>query len=243
MELDAVVARGTLGSLNDLNAVFAQPQVVDILVAVQVQGKMQAVLIPAHQQAVDDVPDDLAEGQGDDGQIVAPQPQHGHAHDDAGDGGKDGAHQDGQHHPRQLAGHRGGQAHGGDDAGEGAHAHKARVAQGQLTQDTHGQVQRDGHDNISADGHQQALHGRGNGPRRRQDLHDNIDQDDHTIGDKVVPGGLVLQTIFHASHLTLSRGPACPAGRPAARSAPRSAPRTQWCPRAGWRYRPWQRSR
>lgn len=65
-----------LGALDDFDAVFAEAERGHALGAVHVQGDVQAVLIPAHQKAVDQILDDLAEGQGDNGQVVPPEPQH-----------------------------------------------------------------------------------------------------------------------------------------------------------------------
>ena len=73
--------------------------------------------------------DDLAEGQGDDGEVVAAQPEHRHAHDDARDGGKRRADDDGDYEAQLRRGHGALQAHGGDDAGKRADAHEARVAE------------------------------------------------------------------------------------------------------------------
>ena len=115
---------------------------------------MQAVLIPAHQKAVDQILDDLAEGQGDNGQVVPPEPQHRNPDDEAHDGGKEGTHHQGDDHPHQIIWDSRLQAHGGNDAGEGAHAHEAGMAQRQLSQNADGQVQGDGHAHVAADGNQ-----------------------------------------------------------------------------------------
>ena len=96
------VARGALGALDDFDAVFAEAERGHALGAVHVQGDVQAVLIPAHQKAVDQILDDLAEGQGDNGQVVPPEPQHRNPDDEAHDGGKEGAHHQGDDHPHQI---------------------------------------------------------------------------------------------------------------------------------------------
>ena len=59
-------------------------------------AEMQAAAVHAHIEAVDDVLDDLAEGQRDDGQIVALKPQHRDADEHTGDGGKECADHNGE---------------------------------------------------------------------------------------------------------------------------------------------------
>ena len=118
---------------------------------------MESVAVYAHIEDVDDIFDDLAEGQGDDGQIIAPEPQNGHAHDKAGDSGAHGAHQHGHRQTDGAGGDRLLEGEGDHNAGERAHAHKAGVAEAQLTGDAHYQIQGDGHGDIGADGHKLSL--------------------------------------------------------------------------------------
>ena len=173
-------------------------------------GEVEAVRIKAQVHGVQHVLDDLAEGQGHDGEIVAPQAQHRDADEEAEHAG----HHTADEHGERKAQHRG-HFRAGDDpehrAGESAHAHKARMAQAQLAQDAHGEVQRDSKHHIGADGHQHALHGvvqhAAHGPR----LHDDVEYHDDAVGDQIAARGLfhIFQCVHH-SHLTPSRSWACP---------------------------------
>ena len=69
-----------------------------------VDTEMQAAAVHAHIEAVDDVLDDLTEGQRDDGQIVALKSQHRDADEHTGDGGKECA----DHHGEDQADGTGG---------------------------------------------------------------------------------------------------------------------------------------
>ena len=76
--------------------------------------------------------DDLAEGQGNDGQVVAVEPQHR----DAYQGPRGSGGQSGDDHGRRQTERIGinGQRRRGHRPGEGSHAHEARVSQAQLAQ-------------------------------------------------------------------------------------------------------------
>ena len=203
------IGRGPHGALKNGDAPLAQVQ--GGLVG---DGEVQPLGIHAHIQDIKDILDDLAKGQGDNGQIVALQTQHGHAHDHAGDTGAHCAHQHGHCQPGDAVGDGLLQGHGGHDAREGAHAHKARVAQGQLPGEAHHQVQGHGHGDIGADGHQLPGDGGGDHPRPVQDLDDDVKGDDDAVSDEFSRqfslGGCAL---FHLCHLKLSLGPPCPKGR------------------------------
>ena len=93
---------------------------------------MEALAVHPHVQHHDDVLDDLPEGQGDDGEIIALQAQHGHAHNHAPRRPEHRAHRHGQGKAQGGEGDRLRQQEGGHHPGEGPQAHKARVAQGQL---------------------------------------------------------------------------------------------------------------
>ena len=158
--------------------------------------------------------DDLAEGKRHDGEIVAPETQHRNADEKADDGGKDRAdgHRNGktQRSARNdaLERHRRRRAH------ERPHAHKARVAERQLAHHADGEVERDGHDDVSADRHEHAARRRGQHLLSGEDLEDDIRGDHKGIGDPLPPVGFHSDhNVFHRTHLTLSRGPACPADR------------------------------
>ena len=70
------------------------------------------------------------------------------------------------------------------NAGERAHAHKARVAEAQLTGDAHYQIQGDGHGDIGADGHKLSLQ-RWIGAAGVEDLEDHEGGDDDAVGNGV----------------------------------------------------------
>ena len=83
--------------------------------------------------------DNLSKGQGNDGQVVAVEPQRRNTHQRT----DNGCHQRADHHRRRQA-----QAVGGNrqrsrrhSSGKSAHAHEARVPQAQLTQHAYRQVQ------------------------------------------------------------------------------------------------------
>ena len=174
---------------------------------------MEAPGIPAHQQAVDQFLDDLAEGQRHDGQIVAPQTQHRGTDDHAGHGSHSGAHDHGDCQSQGIGGNGALQAHGSDDAGEGAHAHETGVAQAQFAQDAHGQVQGDGHGHVAADGDQLSGEGPGEAAGIPQDHRSDEGDDDAQVGDEVGAGRTLHRSDFHCAHLTLSPGHTGPAGR------------------------------
>ena len=156
---DGLDAGGTLRTFDDGDAGVAEAQILHGLVAGEVKEDMETIFVMAHDEAGHQLLDDLTEGQSHDGQIVALKPQHGSAHDEAGDGGEQRAHDHGDGQPQTGGGDHIQQALRSDDAREGAHAHKASVAQTQFAQNTHRQVQGHGHGHIAADGNQQAGHG------------------------------------------------------------------------------------
>ena len=156
---DGVRARRALGALDYLYAALREAEVGDGLRAVQVEYHVQAVLVAADDEAVYELFDYLAEGQGDDGEIVAAQAEHGDADNDTRYGGAGRAGDEGYGEPHGLGGDGGLEAHRRHDAGEGADAHEARVAEAQLAEDADGEVQRDGHDDVAAYGHELAAEG------------------------------------------------------------------------------------
>ena len=192
--------------------------------------------------------DDLAKGQGHDGQIVAVEAQHWDADEEPEEAGQGGA----DHHSHTQAHRREGdqlrQPVGGGTAQERSNAHKARVTQGQLSGHAHHQVQGQGHGHIGADGDQLPLQHRAQPRGHPQQLEDNKGAHHQGIGKYAGPGGLIhicksVDNTAHSYHLTLSRARSCPADRRASPAAPRSVRRTPPPWTTGWRYRPRQRSR
>ena len=121
--------------------------------AVFVQGgggrALGQTVLAAEGQVVDNVDDDHAEAQGDDGQIVPFQPQGGNAHQQADESGQQpGGDDTGEEHQNKGragfvlidAGALAGQAQ--KRRGISAHGHEAAVAQGQLAQKAQHQIQR-----------------------------------------------------------------------------------------------------
>ena len=94
--------------------------------------------------------------------------------------------------------------HGGDDARVGADAHKAGVAQTQLTEDTHGEVQGYGHGHIAADGDQQAGHGAVQDSGTAEQCDGHIEDHNTEIGGEIHGIGPTEFLKFHSGHLTLS---------------------------------------
>ena len=102
-------------------------------------GAQAQAVLPAEGEIVDNIDDNHAEAQGDDGQIVSLEPQGGDAHQQAHQGGEQSAGQDAGEEDRQEDGlivvrkdrrPLTGQAQKGGSVG--ADGHKAAVAQGQL---------------------------------------------------------------------------------------------------------------
>ena len=152
---------------------------------------MQAVLIHAQIDVGDQALDNLAEGQGDDGQIVAVEAEDRHADEKAEDAGDHAAQHHGQSQTEGLHLHAVLQGGGHRAAGKGADAHKARVAQGQLAGDAHHQVEGQGHGHIGADGDQLPLQHRAHAalPEGAQQLNDQVGPDDQSVGKQAGAGG------------------------------------------------------
>ena len=168
---------------------------------------MQAGAVVAEIAGVDDVLDDLAERQRDDGEIVARKAQDRHADDDAEQPGRRAARQESQ---RQRGKHGQAVAQQGpyQHPGKSPYAHEPGVPQAQLAQKADGQIQRDRHHHIGADRDQLPFKRVGQQPQGRQQLHGQIKHDDDAERDKVAPGRLadVFETCqSHGAHLTLSR--------------------------------------
>lgn len=142
-------ARGKGGYLRDApDAHRALDQHLAPLAQIQPGGIVQQHAEPqsalgglAQVEVVDDALDDLAEGQGDDGEVVAVEAQHGDAHQQPRDPRTDSPRHHGDGKAERRRGDGALKAYGRDHAGEGAHAHEACVAQGELAQDAHRQVQ------------------------------------------------------------------------------------------------------
>ena len=148
---------------------------------------------------VHNILDDLTEGQRHDGQIVTGQAQNGDADKEAEQTGHHTADHEGQQHCQRL---RCGfvQHHIDQRAGEGTHAHEARMAETQLTKDADSQVQRDRQNDIGTDGHQLAGEGVGQQPHPAQNLDKDIKSDHDAQRDEIALGGL-LHIFQHSCHL------------------------------------------
>ena len=213
---DGLGAGGALGALDDDAAAVRKDHVIGGLGAVEVEDDVQAAAVHAHDEAGDELLEDLAEGQGHDGQVVAVEAQHRDAHQKAHHGGEEGADNHGEGQAQGGGGDGGGKTHGGDDAGEGAHAHEARVAQGQIAQDAHHQVQGDGHDDIAADGHQHALLGAGEGPVFAENGDQKKGGADDDVIDQIAARASGNSFVLHGVHLRPFPACACRAGLPGA---------------------------
>ena len=173
---------------------------------------MEALGIGAGVEVADDVLHDLAEGQGHNGQIVAPQPQDRHTNEKAHNSGKHAAAEHGQQQPQEIIGDNIVQKRRENDAGKSADAHKTGMAQTQLAADAYQQVQRHRQRNIHTDGNQQTLHGAAQHSGGIRNLHQNKGGNNHQVGHKVGAGGFVVQNLLHSPHLTPFPESACPAG-------------------------------
>ena len=113
---------------------------------------MKSTFVNGNIETVENIFDDLTEGQGHDCQIVAPQTQDGYADEEADDGSQQTADEDGNNHQQNGVTDVLVQKGNGHNAGKSADAHKTGMAQAQLAQNAHGKVQGQGHDDIDADG-------------------------------------------------------------------------------------------
>ena len=187
-------ARGEGGDLGD--AGYADRAVDDHLAAVAQleilvdQTEMQTGIIQTEIHNVYNVFDDLTEGEGYDGEVVALEAQYRHADDDAGERREDRAddHGNSQTQRSERDGVR--KAGRGDDAGERADRHEAGMAERQLAEDADGQVERDRHDDIRADRHEQALDLAGDAAARDGCLHDDIRNNDNAEAQQRVTSAL-----------------------------------------------------
>ena len=203
-----------LRALDDGGAGGAEAEVIDRLAAGGVEDEVQAVFVAADDQAVDELLDDLAEGERHDGEVVALQAEHRRADEKTDDGGKDRTddHRDGETH--RSARDRTHEALRDHDAGKCADAHKARVTEAQLTEDTDREVQRHGHGHIAADGDEQTNGGALERAVVLQDRRDDEDEDHAEVGRKIDLSSLFERLEFahflcHSGHLTLSPAHTC----------------------------------
>ena len=149
-------------------------------------GEVEAIFIHTDVENVDDVFDDLPKGQSDDGKVVAAETEHRHTYDGAGNTGQDGANDHGHQQPEGAGGDGGLEREIGHHTGKGPHAHKAGVAQAQLTGNAHHQVEGDGHGDIGTDRHQLSLKGGGEDTAGVEDLEHHKSDDDHGICNGIV---------------------------------------------------------
>ena len=177
---NAVGDGSTLGTVDNKGA--AQLHAVE-------HGRVETVGVNGHIEAVENVFDDLTEGQSDDGQVVAPQTKHGDTDEEACNTGQYCADDDTEGHEQGWACDIIAQHGHGDDAGKSADAHKARVTQAQLAHDTNGKVQGQSHDDIDADGYQLAAQTALEDTAGIQAVKDRKDDGQNGKGDEVLPRG------------------------------------------------------
>ena len=121
------------------------------------EGGVQAVGVDADVQIVDEGLDDLAEGEGHNGKVVAVEPQDRDADQQTDDRGQQRAacERDDKNPSVRNAG---AVECGGDHrSGEGADAHESGVSEGKLAEHADREVQRQRHDDIGADRHKLPL--------------------------------------------------------------------------------------
>ena len=169
-------------------------------------GHVESIGIGAHIGVADNVLHNFTKGQSHDGQIVAPQTQHGNADQKAHQTGQDAAANHSAQQPQGVAGDIILQHRSDDDAGEGTDAHKTSMAQAQFPADAHQQVQRNRQGNIHTNGNQIPPHGAAQHAGGIQTLHDHKGHDYHQIGQQIGAGIFVFQNRFHraTSHLLLN---------------------------------------
>ena len=187
-------ARGEGGDLGD--AGYADRAVDDHLAAVAQleilvdQAEMQTGIIQTKIHNVYKVFDDLTEGEGYDGEVVALEAQYRHADDDTRNRRKQSGNDHSDSQTQRCKRNRIRQTGGGDNARKRADRHKARMAERQLTEDADGQVERDRHDNIRADRHKQTLDLAGDAAARDGCLHDDVRNNDNAEAQQRVTSAL-----------------------------------------------------
>ena len=187
-------ARGEGGELGD--AGYADRAIDDHLAAVAQleilvdQTEMQTGIVQTEVHNVYKVLDDLTEGEGYDGEVVALEAQHRHADDNTRNRRKQSGNDHGDSQTQRCKRNRIRQTGGGDNARKRADRHKARMAERQLAEDADGQVERDRHDNIRADGHEQTLDLAGDAAARDGCLHDDVRNNDNAEAQQRVTSAL-----------------------------------------------------
>ena len=143
---------------------------------------MEALVIHPQIEIADDVLHDLAKGQGHNGQVVTPQPQHGNTDEKAHDPSQRTADHHGSQQPQGPVGNGIGQQCRRHHAAESTDAHKSGMAQAQLTADAHQQVQGHCQHHIGTSRNQEALHGAAELSLAHQQLEDQEGRRHHNIG-------------------------------------------------------------
>ena len=169
---------------------------------------MQTGSVHAQVEVAENILHDLAKGQGHNGQIVAPEPQHGNADDKADQARQHAADDHADHQPQHPIGHRPGQQRRDNNACKRADAHKARMAQAQFPADTHQQVQRNRQNDIGTGRNQEAPGGAVQLALGGQKLQNEECSRHQDIGGCIFD---LIQLFLHRAHLKPSPGPACPA--------------------------------
>ena len=121
---------------------------------------MQPFFVNTDIEAVEDISDYFAECKGNYREVVAFKAKHGHADDDAEDSRHDYADHDSNKHSERV-GFNAVEVHRlrSDNARKCADAHKARMTEAQVAEDTDGEVKRHRHNGIGADGDKLTLEG------------------------------------------------------------------------------------
>ena len=161
------------------------------------QHEAEAAVVNAHIHIANQIFHDFAEGQRHNGQIVAPETQHGNADDKADDTGQQSAEDHGKNQPQHRAGHGVLEERCQNHAGKRAHTHETCVSQAQFTAHTHQQVQGDGQHDIAAHGNQIAGDGAAQLALIAQGLHDDKGDNHHQIGGNILIIVLFQQCLFH----------------------------------------------
>ena len=145
---------------------------------------METVAVHAQIDHIDQILDDLTESQRHDSQIISPEPEHRDTDQHAADAGAYYAHQQRQCKAQRGYCNRLHHAFGKYRAGKCSHAHKSRMPQAQLTQDTYRQVQGNRQDHIDAQGDQDPLQKAGHMSGTHEYLTEYIGKDHDPIGDQ-----------------------------------------------------------
>ena len=154
----------------------------------EIEQHVQTALVHTHDQARDDLLDDLTERKRHDGEVVARQTQDGNPDNEPRQRSRRGTDDHGDDQTQAIIGDGLRQAHGRDDAGVRTDAHKARMPERQVAGNADHQIERERHDDIGADRHELAHDHAGDHAVRLQEVDGDESGDHERVRDEVPAG-------------------------------------------------------